>query len=208
MSGLAELLTAAGLAVLGKVIMIDLMLAGDNVVILAALAAQLPRAQRFRVIRLGILVSLAFLIILSFLAITLLKIVGVLLAGGLLLLWVAWKLFRELTHRDHAPADDVAEPAQPRSLTQMVAQVVVADLSMSLENVLAVAGAARNHPLIMFIGLGISIGIMGLAASLIANLIERHRWLAFIGLAMIVWVALGMINEGWHDVHHAIIAVT
>lgn len=205
MNGLLEILTPAGLAVLGKVIMIDLMLAGDNVVILAALAAQLPKAQRHRAIRLGVLVSLGFLIALSFLAVTLLKIVGVLLAGGLLLLWVAWKLFRELTHRDHAPAEVVAEPAKAKSLPQMVGQVVVADLSMSLENVLAVAGAARNHPIIMFIGLGISIGLMGLAASLIANVIERHRWLAFIGLAMIIWVALGMIFEGWHDVHHAMV---
>jgi len=204
MIDLMEVFTPIGLAILGKVILIDLMLAGDNVVILASLAAQLPKTQRHRAIRLGIAVSLVFLIGLSFIALTLLKIIGVLLAGGILLLWVAWKLFRELTHRDHPIDEFNVEPTKPASLGQMVVQVVVADLSMSLENVLAVAGAARGHPVVMFIGLAISVAVMGLAASLIANLIERHRWLAFLGLAMILWVAYGMITQGWSEVHHAV----
>jgi len=204
MLNLSEVFTFAGLALLGKVIAIDLMLAGDNVVILAALAAQLPKDQRHRAIRIGIAISLVFLIGLAFVALKLLQIVGVLLAGGLLLLWVAWKLFRELTHRDHAPGDDRHAPAELSSLNQMIWQVVAADLSMSLENVLAVAGAARGHPVIMFIGLAISVAVMGLAASLIANLIERHRWLAFIGLAMILWVAFGMVIQGWADIHHSL----
>jgi YjbE family integral membrane protein len=204
MLGFSELFSLAGLAILGKVLMIDLMLAGDNVVILASLAAQLPKEKRHQAIRLGIAVSLVFLIALSFVAVTLLKIVGVLFAGGVLLLWVAWKLFRELTHRDHAPDDINQEPAKPKTMSHMVWQVVVADLSMSLENVLAVAGAARGHPIIMFIGLGISVAVMGLAASLIAALIERHRWIAFIGLAMILWVACGMIIQGWGEIHQAV----
>ena len=200
----SELLTPAGLAILGKVITIDLMMAGDNVVILGALAAQLPKAQRHKAIRVGIGISLIFLIALAFVATRLLQIVGVLLAGGVLLLWVSWKLFRELTHRDHAPDDDTGEVAAPRSFNQMIWQVVVADLSMSLENVLGVAGAARGHTLIMIIGLAVSVAVMGLASSLIANLIERHRWLAFVGLGMILWVAYGMIVQGWGEVHHAV----
>lgn len=199
---LDALLTPAALAVLGKVIAIDLMLAGDNVVILGALAAQLPKAQRSKAIQVGVAISLVFLITLSFIALKLLRIVGVLFAGGLLLLWVAWKLFRELTHKDHVPEDYQAASVANQPFSKMILQVVIADLSMSLENVLAVAGAARNYPVIMVFGLVVSVTIMGLAANVIANIIERHRWIAFVGLVMILWVAYGMIRDGWLEVYH------
>jgi len=197
---LGETFSIAAFTVLGKVILIDLMLAGDNVVILGALAAQLPKAQRGRAMRVGLTISLVTLIGLAFVALRLLKIVGVLFVGGVLLLWVAWKLFRELTHRRGVMDSPDAEPRKAAHFSGMIWQVVVAELSMSLENVLAVAGVARDHPLILFIGLAISVGIMGLAANLIANLIERHKWIAYFGVAMILYVALGMIGQGWSDI--------
>ncbi|MBU6208105.1 MAG: YjbE family putative metal transport protein [Alphaproteobacteria bacterium] len=192
-----DLLSVAALTVLGKVILIDLMLAGDNVVILGTLAAQLPRAQRGRAMRLGLSISLIALIGLAFVALQLLKIIGLLFVGGVLLLWVAWKLFRELTHHDHAPGEPVVEPVQPANFSNMIWQVTAAELSMSLENVLAVAGIAHKHPLILFAGLAISVAILGFAANMIAGFIERNRWLAFLGVAMILYVALGMIWDGW-----------
>jgi YjbE family integral membrane protein len=157
-------------------------------------------------LRIGITISLVFLIGLAFTATTLLKITGVLLAGGLLLLWVSWKLFRELTHRDHAPDDAFARAADtPRpsaSFNSMIWQVVATELSMSLENVLAVAGAARKSPTwVLIIGLAFSVMAMSVAANLLAKVIERHRWLAFAGLAMILWVACGMIWQGWGELH-------
>ena len=202
---ISSLISEGALVDLGKVITIDLLLAGDNIVILAAVASSLPREHRGRVIRLGVAVSLVCLISLSFVATLLVKIIGVLLIGGMLLLWVAWKLFRELTHRDHAPEDipEVAPAtATPPAMSTraMVAKVVLADLAMSVENVLAVAGAARNHPAVLFIGLALSVTLMAVAASALARVIERYRWLAFLGLAMILWVALGMIGEGWMQV--------
>lgn len=204
----SSLLSQGALTDLGKVISIDLMLAGDNVVILGALASRLPKDQRKKIIRTGVAISLVFLIGLSFIATTLLKITGVLLAGGLLLLWVSWKLYRELTHKDHAPDDDSTatdtDGTPSSTYRQMIWQVVIADLSMSLENVLAVAGAAREHPIVLFIGLAFSVTLMGVAATMIANLIERHRWVAYIGLAMILWVAYGMITQGWADVHRVV----
>lgn len=188
-----------------KVISIDLMLAGDNVVILGALAAGLPADQRKKVISIGVGIALACLIGFAFLATTLLKVTGLLFAGGILLLWVSWKLFRELTHKDKAPEDrteteNAAVAARrPKSFGQTIVQVVLADLSMSLDNVLAVAGAAREHPAVLFFGLALSVTLMGVAANAIARIIERHRWIAFIGLAVILYVAADMIREGIVD---------
>ncbi len=209
MFDLGGVLTPTALQDLGKVISIDLMLAGDNIVILGALAARLPKEQRQRILRIGIGISLVCLIGLAFVATTLLKITGVLFVGGLLLLWVSWKLFRELTNRDHAPDDAFKlagdKPKAATSFNAMIWQVVIAELSMSVENVLAVAGAARQSPTwVLIIGLAFSVMVMAVAANLLAKLIERHRWLAFAGLAMILWVAFGMIVQGWEDVHHAV----
>jgi len=181
------------------------MLAGDNVVIIGSLAAGLPVGQRQRVIQIGVGISLIFLIGFALLATTLLKITGVLFAGGVLLVWVAWKFYRELIQNGEGTAiNSEAGGARPKSFGQTILSVVIADLSMSLDNVLAVAGAARDHPAILFIGLALSVTFMGLAANLIAKVIERHRWLAFLGLGMVLWVAFGMITQGWADLHRAV----
>jgi len=200
-----DIMTPGGLAALGQVIMIDLMLAGDNVVILGTLAAGLPPAARKRVLTIGVALALAFLIIFALLATRLLQVVGLTLAGGLLLLWVAWKLLRELRAGQvghaavgHAAVDTPARPA--KTVAQAVFQVALADLSMSLDNVLAVAGAARDHPTVLFVGLALSVTLMAVAASFIAGIIERNRWIAYIGLVVIVYVAGKMIVDGTHQV--------
>jgi len=193
------------LADFGKVIAIDLMMAGDNVVVLGALAAGLPADQRKKVITVGVGIALICLIGFALIATQLLHVVGLLLAGGLMLLWVSWKLWRELRHQDRAPGDyseqelEKYQHEHPKSFRQTVTQVVIADLSMSLDNVLAVAGAARNHPAVLFFGLALSVTCMGLAANFIARLIERHRWIAYIGLVVILYVAGTMIYDGLMD---------
>jgi YjbE family integral membrane protein len=196
----AEILTPGGLAALGQVIMIDLMLAGDNVVILGALAAGLPAGARKRVLTIGVALALVFLVVFALLATRLLQVVGLTLAGGLLLLWVAWKLFRELRRGQvgHAAVDAPGPPA--KTVTQAVIQVALADLSMSLDNVLAVAGAARDHPTVLFVGLALSVTVTAVAANYVAAIFERNRWIAYVGLAVIVYVAGKMIVDGTHQV--------
>lgn len=195
----SDVLTAGGLAALGQVIMIDLMLAGDNVVVLGTLAAGLPPADRKRVLRLGVGLALVALIGFAFLATRLLQVVGLKLAGGLLLLWVGWKLFREIRGKKHG--DDAAAAARPpKTFAQAAVQVAIADLSMSLDNVLAVAGAARDHPVVLFFGLALSVTLMAVAAGYIARIIERYHWIAYFGLAVIVYVAVQMVIEGGHQV--------
>ncbi|MDB5669678.1 MAG: rane protein [Alphaproteobacteria bacterium] len=202
---LSALVTPGALVDFGKVIAIDLMMAGDNVVVLGALAAGLPAQQRRKVITVGVAIALVFLIGFALVATQLLHVIGLLLAGGLMLLWVAWKLYRELREQDRAPGDysdaEREERAlrEPKSFRQAVFQVVLADLSMSLDNVLAVAGAARNHPAVLFFGLALSVTMMGLAANVIARIIERHRWVAYIGLVVILYVAGNMIYDGIAD---------
>jgi len=205
---LADIATPGGLAALGQVILIDLMLAGDNVVILGTLAAGLPAAARKRVLTIGVALALVFLIGFALLATRLLQVVGLTLAGGLLLLWVGWKLFRELWRGNaghaaadgtgHAAAEAAARP--PKTVAQAVLQVALTDLSMSLDNVLAVAGAARDHPTVLFVGLAFSVAVMGIAANYVARVIERNRWIAYVGLAVIVYVAGSMIVAGTHQV--------
>jgi YjbE family integral membrane protein len=205
----------AFLTALAQVIMIDLVLAGDNAVVIGLAAAGLPADLRRRAILIGILAATGLRIVFALIATQLLNITGLLLAGGLLLLWVCWKMYQELRipHRDvdaalEAVGDSdlnadgtVGGPARPRkTLRQAVVQIIVADVSMSLDNVLAVAGAAREHPTVLIFGLALSIMLMGIAASLIARLLSRHRWIAWIGLAIILYVALHMIWEGWLDV--------
>ena len=202
---IADVFTAAGLATLAQVIMIDLMLAGDNVVVLGTLAAGLPPKDRKRVLGIGVAIALVCLVVFAFLATELLHVVGLLFAGGLLLLWVGWKLFRELRPaKAVAPVDDpdtlAIEGGKPtKSFAKAAIQVALADLSMSLDNVLAVAGAARDHPTVLFFGLALSVTLMAVAANLIARVIEKHRWIAFIGLAVILYVAGSMIYHGFND---------
>jgi YjbE family integral membrane protein len=207
MFNFAEILTPVGLAVLLQVILIDLTMAGDNVVIMGTLTSGLPPRDRRKVIMLGVTIAVVFLIGFALIATQLLKIKGLLLAGGLLLCWVAYKMFRELRHPSE-PAITVDDPDTPaiegppatKTVLQAAVQVTIADLSMSLDNVLAVAAAARDHPAVLFVGLVMSVAFMGIAASFVAKLIHRFPLLAWAGLLMILYVAVKMIWEGWHDV--------
>jgi YjbE family integral membrane protein len=199
-----DLFSQAALAALAQVILIDLVLAGDNAVVIGIAAAGLSADQRRRAILIGILAATAMRIGFAFIALELLAIIGLVLAGGLLLLWVSWKMWRELRASARAEENAAFEGGgkpERKTFAQAVWQIVVADVSMSLDNVLAVAGAARDHPAALVIGLGLSIVLMGIAANLIARLLHRHRWIAYLGLAIIVYVALDMIWRGFWDVY-------
>jgi YjbE family integral membrane protein len=195
-----DLVTPEILTALVQVIIIDLVLAGDNAVVIGLAAAGLPKEQRGKAILIGIVAATVLRIVFAGLTTQLLQIVGLLLAGGLLLLWVRWKMWRELRTNhpdDDAAADGANESGAPRkTLTQAAWQIIIADVSMSLDNVLAVAGAAREHPYVLIIGLGLSIAMMGVAASFIAKLLHKHRWIAYVGLAVILYVAGEMIYRG------------
>lgn len=194
-------LTQDAIPALIQVIMIDLVLAGDNAVVIGLAAGGLPRAQRSRAILIGIVAATLLRIGFAFVAVRLLAIIGLLLAGGILLLWVAWKMWRELHAQGRTGAADGEENARPRkTLAQAAWQIVLADVSMSLDNVLAVAGAAREHLAALVFGLGLSILLMAFAASLIARLLNRFRWIAYVGLAIVLYVALDMIWRGAHEV--------
>lgn len=190
------------LAAFLQVLMIDVMLAGDNAIVVGALAAGLPTDQRRKVIMIGIAAALVLRIIFAVGVSLLMNIIGLVLAGGILLVWVAWKMFAELRHaRRQTGADPSEHDGLPRVRTFAGAAwaVAIADVSMSLDNVLAVAGAARAHPGILVIGLLLSVALMGIAANIIARFIERFRWIAYIGLAVILYVAVKMIWEGAHQ---------
>jgi YjbE family integral membrane protein len=191
------------LTALVSVVLIDVVLAGDNAVVVGTAAAGLPPAEQRRVILLGAGLALVARILFALVATQLLAIIGLLLAGGLLLLWVGWKIWRELhASGDHANKTTTTVTTGAKTMRSAVMQVAVADISMSLDNVLAVAGAARDHPYIMIFGLLLSIALMAVAAQLIARLIERHRWIAYIGLAIVLFVAAKMIYEGGLEVFH------
>jgi len=197
----------AALAAFIKVVWIDLVLAGDNAIVVGALAAGLPPEQRRKVILIGVIAALVLRIGFALIVTQLLQIVGLVLAGGLLLLWVAWRMWRDLRHPEQCSpgseeivGDEHSGLRAAKSLSGAVWAVAVADVSMSLDNVLAVAGAAHDHPGIMIVGLVLSVALMGLAANLIAKYIERYRWIGFVRLAVIVYVALEMIWEGSHAV--------
>ena len=202
-------LTGGGLAKLGQIIIGDLTMAGDNVVIMGSLASGLPARDRKKVLMFGVGMALVFLITFAVIATQLLKVTGLVFAGGLLLLWVAYNMWRELRPRIPVIADDpstVAIEGPPRSKTflQAAIQITIADLSMSLDNVLLVASIARENPALLFIGLSFSVLFMGLAANYVARLIQRYHWINYIGLAVILWVAGNMIYEGWLDGEHGL----
>jgi YjbE family integral membrane protein len=202
------------LTALLQVITIDLVLAGDNAIVIGLAAAGLPKDQRSKAILIGIIAATLLRIVFASVTIQLLQIVGLLLAGGILLLWVCWKMWRELrtSHSQEIQAEEalegsdidadgaVAGAAPRKTFAQAATQIVIADVSMSLDNVLAVAGAARDHLEIMIFGLILSIGLMGVAASYVARLLNRHRWIAYVGLAIILYVAGDMIYRGWLEV--------
>jgi YjbE family integral membrane protein len=186
-----------------QVLMIDLVLAGDNAIVVGALAAGLTAEQRRRVIMIGVLAALVLRIIFALIVTQLLQIIGLILVGGLLLLWVAWRMWRDLRHSgesagSHEIVGDEHSGLKPaKSFAGAVWAVAVADVSMSLDNVLAVAGAARDHPGILIVGLVFAVILMGVAANVIARYIERYRWIAYVGLLVIVYVAVKMIYDGW-----------
>jgi YjbE family integral membrane protein len=201
-----ESLLASQLTALLSVVMIDIVLAGDNAVVVGTAAAGLPAKEQRQVIMIGSVLALVARILFALVATQLLQILGLVLVGGLLLVWVAWKIWRDLRSHGHeqTSADAAAKLAAPKTFRSAIIQVAVADISMSLDNVLAVAGAARDHPYIMIFGLVFSIALMAVAAGFIAKLIERYRWVAYIGFAIVLIVALKMIWEGGHEVLTAI----
>ena len=207
---MAEIFSQEALAAFLQVVMIDLVLAGDNAIVIGLAAAGLPKDQRNKAILVGIIAATILRIGFASVTVQLLQIIGLLLAGGILLLWVSWKMWRELRTPSHdfdealAGRDINADgkiAGQPRkTLGQAVWQIMIADVSMSLDNVLAVAGAAREHPLILIFGLGLSIALMGFAANFIANLLQKHRWVAYVGLLIILYVAFDMCYRGAQEV--------
>jgi YjbE family integral membrane protein len=200
---IGSLITPDALTALLEILVIDIVLAGDNAIVVGALAAGLPSAERRKVIMLGVGAALVLRIAFALVVSQLLQIVGLILAGGLLLLWVAYKMWRELRHPGESPGSEEIEGDEnsgiraSKSFAAAAWGVALADVSMSLDNVLAVAGAARDHPEILVFGLVLSVVLMGVAANFIARYIERYRWIAYVGLAVIVWVAFKMIYDGW-----------
>jgi len=195
----------SALAAFGQVLMIDVLLAGDNAIVVGALAAGLPADQRKKVILIGIIAALVLRIGFALVVTQLMQIVGLIFARGLLLLWVSWKMYRELQPAGanggspEIEGDEHSGVAPAKSFAAAAWAVAVADVSMSLDNVLAVAGAAREHPGILIVGLILSVALMGIAANFIAKYIERYRWIAYIGLAVILYVAGKMIYDGFVD---------
>ena len=207
-----EFFSSQSLTALFQVVMIDLVLAG----VIGLAAAGLPEDHRKKAILAGILAATVLRIGFASITVQLLQIIGLLLAGGILLLWVCWKMWRELqaSHAHQAKfqnlsaastIDAASTAGRQKTLGQAIWQITIADVSMSLDNVLAVAGAAREHPVILIFGLGLSIALMGFAASFIARLLEKHRWVAYVGLLIILYVAFDMSYRGalevWRDVN-------
>ena len=195
------------LSSLVQVILIDLALAGDNAIVVGMAAAGLPAEQRRRAIMIGIVAATVLRIAFALFTTQLLQIVGLLFAGGLLLLWVCWKLWREIQVQQRerqaeaeAALEGHAGTATPKGFKDAIWQIIVADVSMSLDNVLAVAGAAREHTWVLIVGLVLSVALMGFAASFIARLLIRHHWIAYVGLVVILYVAAAMVWDGAHEV--------
>jgi YjbE family integral membrane protein len=206
-SDIGNLFTGSGSAwfAFGQVLLIDIFLAGDNAIVIGALAAGLPSEQRKKVILIGIIAALVLRIGFALIVTQLLQLIGLIFAGGVLLLWVAWKMYRELRHSGESGGspeivgDEHSGVRPAKSFAGAAWAVAVADVSMSLDNVLAVAGAARDHPGILMIGLVFAVGLMGVAANIIAKYIDRYRWIAWVGLLVILYVAGSMIYTGITD---------
>jgi YjbE family integral membrane protein len=211
---MTELFAPEAIAALFQVVMIDLTLAGDNAIVVGMAAAGLPEQQRTRAILFGMAGATALLVMFAGITTQLLKLVGLLFAGGVLLLWVCWKMWRELRATANREEEEAVEAltgldinadgtvtgyAPRKTLAQAAGQIIIADLSMSLDNVLAVAGAAREHPVVLVFGLSLSIFLMGVAARFIASLLHKYRWIAYLGLGVILYVALGMVVRGAHE---------
>ena len=216
-----EFFTSTAMVAFLQVVMIDLVLAGDNAIVIGLAAAGLPKDQRTKAILAGIAAATVLRIAFAGLTTQLLQIVGLLFAGGILLLWVCWKMWRELriSHREEQDASEalaeadldadgtIAGHAPRKTFRQAAVQILIADVSMSLDNVLAVAGAAREHPYVLVFGLVLSIALMGVAANFIANLLQKHRWIAYVGLVIILYVAVEMIWRGIAEIEPAVGAI-
>jgi YjbE family integral membrane protein len=216
---LMQVFTIEGLQAFLTVVMIDLVLAGDNAVVIGMAAAGLPKPQRGKAILIGVIAATVLRICFALVATQLLAIIGLLFAGGVLLLWVCWKMWRELREHTHDHDEEkihdaevkaqhdaeaaMAEGRKPprKSLGAAVLQIVIADVSMSLDNVLAVAGAAHDHPLVLVFGLALSVLLMGAAATVIARVLHRFRWIAYIGLLIILYVSLHMMWDGGRQIY-------
>lgn len=210
-----SIFTVEGFQAFATVVMIDLVLAGDNAVVIGLAAAGLPKEQRGKAILIGVIAATVLRILFALVATQLLAVIGLLFAGGVLLLWVCWKMWRELRtpHAEHADQEAIegkdldgdgtiaGKPITKKTLGQAVTQIVIADVSMSLDNVLAVAGAAHDHPWILVFGLALSVVLMGVAATFIARLLSKHRWIAYVGLIIILYVALHMMWDGGWQVY-------
>jgi len=199
--------TAAGLAKLGQIIIGDLTMAGDNVVIMGSLASGLPARERKKVLLFGVGMALIFLITFAVIATQLLRVTGLMFAGGLLLLWVAYSMWQEMRPGTTVIADDestseVEGPKRSKTFMQAAIGITIADLSMSLDNVLLVASIARDNPALLFIGLTFSVVAVALTTNYVAKLIERYSWINYIGLVVILWVACNMIYEGYMGGEH------
>jgi YjbE family integral membrane protein len=195
------LFTQAGLLALLQVLMIDIVLAGDNAVVIGMAAARVPAELRKKVILWGLTAAVGLRVVLAVIAVQLLGIIGLSLAGGILLLWVCWRMWRDI---NGVKTHDHKALLASGGLRNAITQIIVADASMSLDNVLGVAGAARGHLDVLVIGLMLSVGLMGAAANIIARLLERFRWISYIGLAIVLYVAVMMVYEGSHQVVNAI----
>ncbi|PAL21578.1 YjbE family putative metal transport protein [Sphingopyxis sp. GW247-27LB] len=201
----SAIFTVSGLALLGQIIIGDLTMAGDNVLIMGTIAGRLPERERKRVLMLGVGMALVFLVTFATIATQLLKITGLVFAGGLLLLWVAYNMYREI--RPAAAPGPVDDPATPeiegeparQTFFKAAVSIMIADLSMSIDNVLLVASIARENPALLFVGMTFTVLVMGLAANYVAKLLQRFHWIAWVGLAVILYVALKMIYDGWVD---------
>ncbi|MBK9132213.1 MAG: TerC family protein [Gammaproteobacteria bacterium] len=209
---LFSLISPQELSALATVIMTDVVLAGDNAIVVGMAAAGLPAEQRRKAIFYGIIGATVLRILFAVLTTQLLQIIGLMLAGGILLLWVSWKLYRELSApRTHAEQEGEAilegkevAGGKPKTFREAVTQIIVADISMSLDNVLAVAGAAREHTWVLIVGLALSVALMGIASTVMARLLVRHRWIGYIGLIIILYIALDMMWDGAHQVAEAV----
>jgi YjbE family integral membrane protein len=201
MNGFIDVPFADAAWTLAQVLLINAILSGDNAIIVGTAVVGLPPVQRLRALWLGIVAAMVLRLAFALVATQLLQILGLVLAGGILLLWVSWKLWREVAHTSAGDGETAGSHHGPtKTLRQALWQIVVADISMSLDNVLAVAGAASEHPTILIIGLAISVLLMGAAATAVAKVLERHRWLAHVGLVVIIYVALKMIWTGGAEI--------
>jgi YjbE family integral membrane protein len=199
-----DLFDPAALSALLEVVFVNVVLSADNAVVIGMASLGLPAQQRLRALWLGIAMATVLRVGFAIIATTMLRIIGLLLAGGILLLWVGWKLWREIRRETSVPCEAGTDEAEVKTLGRALWQIILADISMSLDNVLAVAGAAMDHPAVLVAGLAISVLLMGFAASAVARLIERYYWIAYAGLGIILYIAARMIWTGGKDVFFAV----